>query len=186
MVKSDYYSSISKGYDELYKEEQLKKLKLILKNVKIKGRVLDVGCGTAFYSKYFQDYTGIDNSKGMLEKAKANVIYGRAEKLPFKDKGFDVIICLTAIHNFKDYKKALNEMKRVSKKLIIISLLKKTKKFNEIKRNINDMFKDIKKLNEEKDLIFIINQTSWMDYLNVLLLLLLYLNFFVMVDQKTV
>ncbi len=159
MVKQDYYSSISKGYDELYKEEQLMKLKLILKNVNIKGKVLDVGCGTAFYSKYFKDYTGIDNSKGMLEKSKANVIYGNAENLPFKDKSFDVVICLTAIHNFKDYGKALNEMKRVSKKLMIISLLKKANKFDKIKRKINKMFNNGRELDEEKDLIFIINQT---------------------------
>ncbi len=156
----NYYSKIAEGYDELYKKEQLNKLKLILKNVNIKGKVLDIGCGTAFYSKHFKDYTGIDNSNGMLKKANSNVFYGNAEKLKFKDKSFDVVICLTAIHNFKDYEKALREMKRVSKKLIIISLLKKAKGFNEIKNKIESMFSNIKKLDEEKDLIFIINQTS--------------------------
>ncbi|MFW9880705.1 MAG: class I SAM-dependent methyltransferase, partial [Candidatus Thorarchaeota archaeon] len=61
----DYYSGISEGYDELHKEEQLKKIKKVIELLKIKDneKVLDVGCGTALYSGYFKDYIGIDKSK---------------------------------------------------------------------------------------------------------------------------
>ena len=83
----NYYDQISEGYNNLHKEEQIKKVNEIIDELNITNeKVLDVGCGTAFYSYLFKDYTGIDNSKGMLSKTKANVIHGEAENLPFKDK----------------------------------------------------------------------------------------------------
>ncbi len=157
----NYYNIISKSYNELYKEEQLNKIKIILKelNLKDKEKVLDVGCGTAFYKNLFKNYTGIDNSKGMLSKSKTkNLIYGNAENLPFKDKSFSVVICITAIHNFKDYKKSIKEMKRVCKNKIIITILKRAKKFKEISSFIEKNF-NFKKIGEDKDMIYIINQT---------------------------
>ena len=149
-----YYDKIAKGYNELYKEEQLNKVKLIIKNLNIKDeKVLDIGCGTAFYSNLFKNYTGIDNSKEMI-KGKKECIYGNAENLPFKDKSFDAVICITSIHNFKDVKKAISEMKRVYKNKVAISVLKKAKKFGEIRKLIKENF-DVKEIEEEKDVIFI-------------------------------
>ena len=108
------YKIIAKSYNELYYSEQLNKVKLIIKILNIKKeKVLDVGCGTAFYSKLFKDYTGIDQSKEMLKQSNAKVIYGNGEKLPFKDNSFDIVISISAIHNFKDPIKGINEMKRV-------------------------------------------------------------------------
>jgi len=70
----NYYSKIADGYNELHSEEQVKKVKRIIKELNI-GResVLDVGCGTAFYSNLFYNYTGLDSSKGMLRKAKGKI-----------------------------------------------------------------------------------------------------------------
>lgn len=151
----DYYSSISKGYDELYGEEQRKKIEIIIKELKIKNeKVLDVGCGTASYSYLFKDYTGIDKSKGLIAKAKDNVIYGEAERLPFEDKSFDIVICITAIHNFDNPEKAISEMKRVSDDKIAITLLKKAKHFDKIKELIERNL-DAYNIDEDKDLIFI-------------------------------
>ena len=146
-----YYDVISSGYDELHKEEQLKKVKLLIKLLKIKNdKVLDVGCGTAFYSNLFKDYIGLDNSKDMLSKSKAKVFYGKAEALPFEDQSFDTVISITAIHNFRNPKKAIQEMKRVSKNKIGITLLKKSKRFKEISNLLNDF----DKVEEDKDIIF--------------------------------
>lgn len=150
----DYYSEISKGYNELHGKEQLDKINSILKTLtpqEKKAKILDVGCGTALYSREFQDYTGIDPSKGMLEKAKANVIQGKAEKLPFKDKSFDIIISISAIHNFENPKQAIKEMERVAKNKIIITLLKRSNRFQEIL----NLLKDFKKIDQKVDLILI-------------------------------
>ena len=149
------YKHIAKSYNELHKEEQLKKVKIIIKELNIKNeKVLDIGCGTAFYSNLFKNYAGLDNCKEMLKLAKANVIFGKAEKLPFPDKNFDFVISITAIHNFKNPKKAISEMKRLAKKKIAISVLKRSKKFNFIKKLIKENFK-FKEIEEEKDIIFI-------------------------------
>ncbi len=150
----NYYDEISEGYNELHKEEQLKKVKIIIKELNITNeKVLDVGCGTAFCSNLFQNYTGIDPSKRMLEQSKANVIQAEAENLPFKDKEFDIVISVTAIQNFKDIKKAMGEIRRVSKGKIAISILKRSKKLKEVKL----LLKDFKKIEEDKDIIFILS-----------------------------
>lgn len=145
-----YYDYLASGYDNLHGKEQLKKIKLILDEFNISNKkVLDIGCGTAFYSKFFKHYAGIDNSKEMLNKANANVILGNAEKLPFENKSFDVVISISAIHNFKDYKKAIDEMFRVAKESVIVSLFKRPKNFNEIK----GYFKPDKEIDSDIDLI---------------------------------
>jgi ubiquinone/menaquinone biosynthesis C-methylase UbiE len=147
----NYYDQISEGYDELHQEEQIEKVQLIIDLLKITNeKVLDVGCGTAFYSYLFKDYTGIDNSKGMLDQSKSNVIHGEAENLPFKDKSFDTVISITAIQNFTNMEKAVQEIKRVAKNKIAISILKKSKKLNEVKL----LLKDFKQTEQEKDIIF--------------------------------
>lgn len=151
----NYYDEISRGYDELHKEEQIKKILKIIDFINDDDKVLDVGCGSAFYSKYFKNYKGIDKSVKLVEKNRL-CRHGVAEDLPFKDKSFDVVISMTAIHNFDDFNKALDEMKRVRKKKVIISLLKKSAKFNEIKKAIKKRFK-VKEINEEKDVIFVEN-----------------------------
>ena len=150
----DYYSSIAESYDELYGEEQRKKIELILHHYPnlVTENVLDVGCGTASYVSLFKRYTGIDDAKNMLKHP--NCVLGEAEHLPFPDHSFDVVMSITAIHNFKDTEKAIQEMKRVSKGKIIISVLKRSQKFKEIQQGIQKYFK-VKIIEEEKDIIFI-------------------------------
>ncbi len=145
------YKIIAKSYNELHREEQLKKVKIIIKLLELNNeKVLDVGCGTAFYSKLFKNYTGIDLSNEMLKKSSSNVIQGDGEKLPFKDNSFDSVISISAIHNFKNPIKGINEIKRVSRNKIAISVFKRAKKF----KIIEDKLKNFKKIEEDKDTIF--------------------------------
>ena len=67
---------------------------------------------------------GVDNSDGALahitvEKAKASII-----DVPYQDKEFDCVYALEVLEhlNPEEFKKALNEMARLSKKYIIISV----------------------------------------------------------------
>ncbi len=152
------YQLIAKSYNELYSEEQLEKLKIISKHLKVKekDKLLDIGCGTGISTNYFKcNSIGIDSCKELIEQGK-NLILGEAEILPFKDKEFDIILCITAIHNFNNYKKAIKEMKRVikDKGKIAITILKKSSKFNEIKEELNKNFK-FKEYDHRLDLILI-------------------------------
>ncbi|MDP2947193.1 MAG: methyltransferase domain-containing protein [Nanoarchaeota archaeon] len=151
------YSIISKGYNELYKEEQLKKINLIKKylNIKPTDKLLDIGAGTGISTNFFNcGCVGVEPCRLLLMQGK-NIIEARAEKLPFKDKSFNIILSLTSIHHF-DLKKSIKEIKRVSKPnaKIIISILKRANKFNEIKKELLINFKLNKEIEEEKDFIY--------------------------------
>lgn len=93
------------------------------------GRILDIACGPGFLfkefarrSKNFQVY-GIDISPYAISLSKkrrtkyGNVIfqYGSAERIPFGDALFDLVVCKDSIHEFADIKIALEEMLRVVK-----------------------------------------------------------------------
>ena len=154
----EYYDKIADGYDELHKEEQLKKIIIIKDNLNVKKTdyLLDVGTGTGFALELFDcEKIGIDPAAKLLKKAKAPVIKGKAECLPFPDKTFDIVISVTAIHHFDDVEKSLKEMKRVCKDRVALSILKKSPKFENIKKLIKKNFKIKKEINEDKDLIMV-------------------------------
>src|SRR3989338_2149031 len=140
----DYYDSISKGYDELYREEQIKKLKIIKSKIKVRknSKLLDIGCGSGLSTDFGCFAVGIDPSLGLLKNNKNKMkIKGAAEMLPFKDGSFDWIISVTAVHNFDGAEKSINEAKRAGKDNFVFSVLKKSKKFDMISGIIHKNFK---------------------------------------------
>ncbi|MEM4336767.1 MAG: class I SAM-dependent methyltransferase [Candidatus Woesearchaeota archaeon] len=154
-----YYNIISKSYDELYEEEQLKKCEIVAKNINLENKkILDVGCGTGIATSFFKCEVGIDPAEKMIEIAKKKYrkikfILGKAEKLPFRDNEFDVVISLTTIQNFEDIDKGLKEIKRVAREFVL-SFLKVSGKKNLIEEAIKKNFKVKKVVEEEKDIIF--------------------------------
>jgi ubiquinone/menaquinone biosynthesis C-methylase UbiE len=84
----------------------------------LRGRTLDIGCGTGYDLRLLKDAVGLDPSEKMLEIARSagkEFVVGRAEKLPFPDCSFDNAICLFGTLNMCDRKKAAAEMSRVLK-----------------------------------------------------------------------
>ena len=140
----EYYNKIAKGYNELHKQEQLKKINIIKKLIKPKPLALDIGAGTGISSKPFKAIA-LDPSINMLKQYKGIKIVAKAENLPFKDNTFNTIISVTALHH-SDIKKSLKEIKRVSKKdaKISITILKKSK----------IRLTKFKKIEEKKDFIY--------------------------------
>lgn len=156
----NFYSMLSNSYNELYEEEQLKKLNLIKENIDIKNNslLLDIGSGTGISSSFFKCKSiALDNNLDMLEKYSGIKINANAEQLPFKSKTFDVILSLTAMQNFNNVESSIKEIKRVAKKdsCIIITCLKKSQKINRIKEIIKNNF-IFKEIEEEKDIIFLV------------------------------
>ncbi|MBT3408692.1 methyltransferase domain-containing protein [Candidatus Woesearchaeota archaeon] len=152
-----YYDQISAGYEELHREEQEKKIKIIKQVVNIHENdlVLDVGCGP-YYGGFECKIIGLDPSIELLKQAKIPVVLGIAEKLPFADNTFNKVISLTAIQNFDDIKEGLLEMKRVSKESCIFTFLKKSKNSQTISELINLYFNVNKIIEEEKDFIYFV------------------------------
>ncbi len=157
-----YYDEISSGYEELHKEEQLKKIELIKKHLKLKpsDKLLDVGCGTGLTTEPWKcKRYGIDPAIKLLERVrgKGEIEYklAPAENIPYPDRFFDVVISITAIQNFHDIEKGLLEIKRVCKDKVVLSFLKKSGKKKMIERLIKKHFKIEKVIEEERDLMFI-------------------------------
>lgn len=158
----NYYNEISEGYEELHKEEQQKKVELIKNYLKPKQTdlLLDVASGTGLTTEPWNcKRIGLDPAIKLLEKARnkqeIQYINAEAEHIPFKDNSFDIVISITAIHNFNNIEKGLREIKRVGKDKFILSTLKKSRKIREISKLIKKIFKPEEIIEEEKDIIFI-------------------------------
>lgn len=92
----------------------------------LRGMVLEVGVGTGKNLKYYPEecsVIGIDNSEGMLEKARekaeglknVTLLLMDAENLEFPDNSFDYVITTFVLCSIPDPVKALKEMHRVLK-----------------------------------------------------------------------
>ena len=157
-----YYDEISGGYDELHRDEQLRKAMIIAEQIRPKQDelLLDVGCGPApYFSMFGCERVGIDPSIGLLRlaagKEEGAFIQAQAEALPFTDKSFDYVISVTAVHNFKDVKKGLSEIRRVARGKVVLSVLRRSPKFEMIEGLIEELFKVEKIILEDKDAVFV-------------------------------
>lgn len=129
----DYYDHISRGYEGLYREEQEEKWEVLKDYVDVRGKkVLEVGCGTGIITEKLQgakELTAVDRSRKMIEVAKekginAKFLVADAMELPFKDDEFDLVVSVTMLQDLEDPLKAVEEMKRVGKKVVFTCLAK--------------------------------------------------------------
>ncbi len=145
------YNEIAEGYDELYGEEQEKKLEKI--KFVIKGRVLDIGAGTGIVAKHFPNVVSLDPSEEMLKKVEGEKVVGSAEELLFKEGEFDTIVSLTALHHC-DIDKVIKEIKRLKPKNMAFTIMKRSEKCQEIVDKLVKEF-DMKIIEDERDVILV-------------------------------
>ncbi|MFH1399767.1 MAG: class I SAM-dependent methyltransferase [Candidatus Woesearchaeota archaeon] len=157
-----YYDGISKGYGELHGREQLSKARIVagLLDLQKDGLLLDVGCGDASYFGLFDCVkVGLDPSFELLKKAKDGFfVQGVAEALPFLDECFDAVVSITAVHNFEDLEKGLQEMHRVAKDRVVVSVLRQSERFTETVRLIQELFVVEREIAEAKDVVFVLRK----------------------------
>lgn len=115
----------------------LKKYELILDKIYQKGianlisplcednsHILDVGCDDGSFSKmllkknHSLTIKGIDIQNNRPSKIPRKIYDGK--KIPYKDKQFDITFAVDVLHHTEDISGLLKEMKRVTKRYIII------------------------------------------------------------------
>jgi SAM-dependent methyltransferase len=82
-------------------------------------KVLDVATGGGHVARRLREegctVITVDPAPGMEPD-----VVAPAEGLPFEDGSFDVVTCRIAAHHFEDIRKAVAEMARVSRRLLVI------------------------------------------------------------------
>jgi SAM-dependent methyltransferase len=96
--------------------------------------LLDVGCGTGYFTRLFAARTGaslvgLDPNLAWLRFANSRggpnqgYVVGRAERLPFGDRSFDRTIAVTSLCFIRTEREALREIVRVTRKRVALGLL---------------------------------------------------------------
>ena len=105
-------------------------------------RLLEVGCGTGHWSRFFSEYgfevTGLDVSERMinaaLQKGIPNVSFHIADGhlLPFADDSFDLTAAITTLEFVRDAEAVLREMIRCTRKpgMVLLGVLNELSKLN--------------------------------------------------------
>ena len=96
-------------------------------------RILDVGCGTGWFTRRLAgrpdlDVTGSDINSAALAFARsrdrhATYLHADALRLPFADDSFERVISVTALCFIADWPRAIGEIVRVCRKRFAIGLL---------------------------------------------------------------
>ena len=95
--------------------------------------LLDVGCGTGYFSRRFSresglKVTGMDIAPDMLDLARSKapeipLVRADAACLPFFDCAFDHVVAITSLCFVADEVRVLREMARVARRRVVLGLL---------------------------------------------------------------
>jgi len=96
--------------------------------------LLDVGCGTGYFSRRLAreaglQVSGVDPDPAWLAYARQRAqpgerfVGGRAEQLPFRDRSFDGVMSVAALCFIDEQGQALQEMLRVTRRRLVLGLL---------------------------------------------------------------
>ena len=123
-VASIYDATRWSGVPAHVMQNILSSLKAALKGCNL---LLDAGTGTGRFAEYFVNegfsVIGVDVSLMMMaqarEKGVRDLVRADAQHLPFRDQSFDGSIIIHVLHVVQDWVKAVHELGRVTRKLVV-------------------------------------------------------------------
>lgn len=98
------------------------------------ANLIDIGCGDGYLLYYLEkkinlraELEGLDLNKTRLKRARTKLpliklFEGNIMNPRFKDNQFDTVICSELLEHLPNYKKALKELIRITKKTLIITV----------------------------------------------------------------
>lgn len=112
---NDQYDSLKRFSSYWHQIDELMKLAPM--------SILEVGVGSGLVSSYLQK-RGFKITTLDIDKRLEPTVTGSILKMPFKEDSFDAIGCYEVLEHipYKDFKKALQELQRVTRKYVVISL----------------------------------------------------------------
>lgn len=120
LYESWYATPEGRAHDEVQRRD----VRGLLESVPGSGKLLEVGCGTGHWSRFFRDLgyevQGIDVSEDMIRVAReaspeCSFELADARRLPYPDSSFDVVASITALEFIPDPAAAVGEMARCAK-----------------------------------------------------------------------
>jgi SAM-dependent methyltransferase len=87
--------------------------------------VVNIGAGTGSYEPTDRTVVALEPSTHMIRQRPmhaAPAIQGTAEALPFRDGTFDAALALLTLHHWLDWRRGLDEMKRVAHRLVVFTV----------------------------------------------------------------
>jgi len=159
-------------------------------NVKLRKKLLDVGCGTGHFLKAASqsglETYGVDISKEGIKISQSVspdsfIFVSEGENLNFAGSTFDYITCLGSLEHFLDMNKGLQEMRRVAKEDAVFCIMvpnsnyifwKISGKFGTGQRDINENLLSLKEWknifdNEEFEILKIYQDRWLMKTINI-------------------
>ncbi len=138
-----FYNGFAAQYDNLLKDPKYnaqhlnEAAKIFNRYNHDRGNILDIGCGTGTLSELLQgdfQYTGIDISDKMLNYAAQRgykIIHNPMETAlaEIHSQSYDFVFCLGSLLCVKDAITAINHMRRIARKSILVSLDETTKEY---------------------------------------------------------
>lgn len=123
---ADWYNDLLNTDSDSYQIKVILPNILRLLDIKKEDSILDIACGTGFFSREFYKYsnniTGVDISPELINIAKTsnvdiNFYVSSVDDLKFtKDNSIDKAVCILAIQNIENINGVLSEINRVLKK----------------------------------------------------------------------
>jgi SAM-dependent methyltransferase len=129
------YDNIARSYDRRFElgrsPHRLKALRGLCQRLR-SDRILEVGCGTAYWLAQLDDggpeLHGLDASAGMLQQAhrrgaRINLVRGYARALAYQSNTFDLVFCVNALHHFEEPRSFIQEALRTLRAGGVLAIL---------------------------------------------------------------
>lgn len=114
------YDRFAPRYDEIFEPQQTPKIEALAAALPdpLPAPAIDLGAGTGLAGRLLAGrlsgpLVALDASRGMLERAAAPRVVADLHRLPFADRRFGLVLCVTALLDFVDPGPAIAEMARV-------------------------------------------------------------------------
>ena len=150
----DYYSKLNSISRNRKTDINKPTLKYALQMIEESSTTLiDIGCGNGYFLNKVNKIKSSFKLHGcdiIEKKSNFDFAYTKADinKLPFKDKEFDVVTCFHTLEHIINPSKAIEELKRIAKKQIIICVPCQRYFYYTLDEHVNFYFFKAKLINE--------------------------------------